>query len=95
MPGRLEAEGRHRGRQGQVIVNGLGDVSDADVRALNGVIDLVTARNGLLPGPDLYAWFSTHPDELGTDGVHPSASGTRSINRLWYEALRPLYSAKP
>jgi acyl-CoA thioesterase-1 len=68
---------------------------DADVRALNGVIDLVTARNGLLPGPDLYAWFSVHPDELSPDGVHPTAAGTRSINRLWYEALRPLYSAKP
>jgi acyl-CoA thioesterase-1 len=69
--------------------------ADADVRALNGVIDRVTARNGLLPGPDLYTWFSTHPEELGSDGVHPSAAGTRSINRLWYEALRPLYGATP
>jgi lysophospholipase L1-like esterase len=68
--------------------------TDADVRALNGVIDLVTARNGLLPGPDLYAWFSSHPDELSRDGVHPSDAGTRSINRLWYEALRPLYGTK-
>jgi acyl-CoA thioesterase-1 len=69
--------------------------SDADVRALNEVIDLVTARNGLLPGPDLYAWFSSHPDALSQDGVHPSDAGTRSINRLWYEALRPLYAIKP
>jgi len=69
--------------------------ADADMRALNVVIDLVTARNGLLPGPDLYAWFSAHPDELSQDGVHPSDAGTLSINRLWYEALRPLYSTKP
>ena len=68
---------------------------DVDVRALNGVIDLVTARNGLLPGPDLYTWFSTHPDELSRDGVHPSDAGNRSINRLWYEALRPLYGTSP
>jgi acyl-CoA thioesterase-1 len=69
--------------------------ADVDVQALNEVIDQVTARNGLLPGPDLYAWFSAHPDELGPDGVHPSDVGTRSINRLWYEALRPLYGAQP
>jgi lysophospholipase L1-like esterase len=69
--------------------------ADTDVQALNEVIDLVTARNGLLPGPDLYAWFSAHRDELGPDGVHPSDAGTRSINRLWYEALRPLYGSQP
>ena len=68
---------------------------DADVRALNRVIDRVTTRQGLLPGPDLYTWFSTHPDELGPDGVHPSAAGSRSINRLWYEALRPFYGTVP
>jgi acyl-CoA thioesterase I len=65
--------------------------ADSDVRALNKTIDRVVARNGLLPGPDLYAWFSAHPSELGPDGVHPSEAGVRSINRLWYEALRPLY----
>lgn len=68
---------------------------DADVQALNRVIDLVTARNGLLPGPDLYTWFRSHTDELGRDGVHPSEAGSLSINRLWYEALRPLYISRP
>jgi lysophospholipase L1-like esterase len=68
---------------------------DAKVRALNGVIDRLTAREGLLPGPDLYAWFRTHKDELGPDGVHPNEKGTRSINRLWYEALSPLYDTSP
>jgi len=70
--------------------------ADADVRLLNEVIARIAARNGLLPGPDLYAWFSAHPDELSDDGVHPSEAGSRSINRLWYEALRPLYAdARP
>ena len=69
--------------------------ADEDVQALNEAIDRVTARNGLLPGPDLYAWFSAHPGELSRDGVHPSDAGNRSINRLWYEALRPLYGTQP
>ena len=65
------------------------------MQALNAVIDRVTARNGLIPGPDLYAWFSAHPEELSLDGVHPSDAGVLSINRLWYEALTPLYLANP
>jgi acyl-CoA thioesterase I len=68
---------------------------DADVRALNEVVDRVTARYGLPPGPDLYGWFSAHRNELGPDGIHPTDAGTRSINRLWYEALRPLYGSSP
>jgi len=56
------------------------------------VIDEVTARNGLPSGPDLCTWFSAHPDELREDGVHPTDAGAQSINRLWYEALRPLWS---
>jgi lysophospholipase L1-like esterase len=68
---------------------------DTDVRALNSVIDRVTAEYGLLPGPDLYEWFSAHRDELSDDGVHPNDAGNRSINRLWYEALRRLYGILP
>jgi lysophospholipase L1-like esterase len=40
--------------------------------------------------PPLYAWFSSHPDEL-RDGVHPNDAGIVSINRLWADAMRPLY----
>ncbi len=64
---------------------------DENVRALNEVIDRLTARNHLPSGPDLYSWFSSHPHELSADGVHPTKTGSASINRLWYEALRPLY----
>jgi acyl-CoA thioesterase-1 len=70
-----------------------GGPPDANVQALNAVIDRVTARDQLLPGPNLYAWFKANPGELGPDGVHPTDAGARSINRLWYEALRPLYGA--
>lgn len=69
--------------------------ADADVQALNEVIDRIVTRNGMVRGPDLYAWFKAHPEELGPDGVHPNDAGTRSINRLWYEALRSLYRTSP
>ena len=70
-----------------------GGPPDANVQALNAVIDRITTRDHLLPGPDLYAWFKANPGELSPDGVHPTDAGARSINRLWYEALRPLYGA--
>ncbi len=56
----------------------------------NDVIDGVTKRNGLTPGPDLYAHFKAHVDEL-EDGLHPNDKGTVSINRLWAAAVEPLY----
>lgn len=37
------------------------------------------------PGPDLYAWFLAHPEQLDADGVHPNAAGGASIQRLWAE----------
>jgi lysophospholipase L1-like esterase len=66
---------------------------DEHVRRLNGVIDGLTARNGLRRGPDLYTWFRDHPHELARDGIHPTTAGCLSINRLWYEALRPRYES--
>ena len=64
---------------------------DPHVRRLNGVIEDLTARNELRPGPDLYSWFRDNPQELNDDGIHPTRAGSVSINRLWYEALRGRY----
>lgn len=50
-------------------------------------IDSLTKKNGLVAGPDLDAWFRAHPSELNSDGVHPSAVGAQSIQRLWAEAM--------
>lgn len=56
-------------------------------------IDSLTKRNGLVPGPDLDGWFRAHPQELNSDGVHPSAVGGQSIQRLWADAMsRNLYA---
>ncbi|GEJ57797.1 GDSL-type esterase/lipase family protein [Anaeromyxobacter diazotrophicus] len=57
---------------------------------LNAVVDEVTATLGLLPGPDLYAWFRDHPEQLA-DGLHPDDRGAVEMSRLWAEAVAPLY----
>lgn len=50
-------------------------------------IDSLAKKNNLVPGPDLDAWFRAHPDQLNSDGVHPSAVGAQSIQRLWADAM--------
>lgn len=54
-------------------------------------IDELTKQNNLMAGPDLFSWFSNHPEDLTNDGVHPNASGAANIQRLWAEALDSLY----
>lgn len=62
-------------------------ISDAYLK----VIDDLTKRNNLIPGPDFYDWFLKHPDELKDDGIHPSQRGGASMQRLWAEAVYKLY----
>ncbi len=57
---------------------------------LNAVVDEVTERFGLLPGPDLYSWFKEHPEQL-PDGLHPDDEGSREAIRRWAAAAAPLY----
>ena len=56
-------------------------------------IDDLTASNNLTPGPDLFGYFKAHPAEVPSDGVHPSATGGASMQRLWAEAMSPLYTS--
>jgi lysophospholipase L1-like esterase len=55
-------------------------------------VEELTKENSLMTGPDLYSWFINHPEDLNDDGVHPNASGAANIQRLWAEALAPLYA---
>jgi hypothetical protein len=57
---------------------------------LNAVVDEVTARFGLLPGPDLYGYFRSHRDRL-KDGLHPDDAGALEVIRRWTAAAAPLY----
>jgi lysophospholipase L1-like esterase len=61
---------------------------------LAAVVDEVTREECLVPGPDLYAWFRAHPERLA-DGLHPDAAGAVEMNRLWAEAMAPLYRSGP
>jgi lysophospholipase L1-like esterase len=58
--------------------------------AKNLALDEVVRAAGLGPGPDLYGWFKAHPERL-RDGLHPDDAGAVELNRLWAEAVAPLY----
>jgi acyl-CoA thioesterase I len=60
------------------------------VASFNAAVDAVTKKHGLVPGPDLYAYFKDNPGEL-EDGLHPNSKGCVALNRLWAEAVEPLY----
>ena len=63
--------------------------SDAEVQALNAVIDQVTADNHLIAGPDLYALFKANMGAyLSHDGIHPTTAGIVAMNAAWFAALR-------
>jgi lysophospholipase L1-like esterase len=56
----------------------------------NAALDGVIRAEQLAPGPDLYSWFKAHPERL-RDGLHPDNAGAIELNRLWAEAVAPLY----
>jgi lysophospholipase L1-like esterase len=66
------------------------DGKHPSIPEFNRAIDDVRRESSLPPGPDLYAWFSIHPEEL-RDGIHPNETGIGSINRLWADAVDALY----
>lgn len=70
----------------------------ATIVRYNQIIDQINAKYQLLPGPDLWTWFQDHPTEINPpegDGVHPSHKvGYGSMQRLWIQAVLPLYGAK-
>ena len=58
-------------------------------------IDNLTEKNNLPKGPDFFAYFKEHPEQLASDGVHPNGDkkGGQAMHHLWAEALAPLYAA--
>jgi len=59
------------------------DPAHAAIPAYNAALLALADSEGLLVGPDLYAYFAAHPDQLAPDGVHPTDAGNAAINRLW------------
>jgi lysophospholipase L1-like esterase len=66
------------------------DGQHSNIPKFNRVIEDLRAVDSLPAGPDLYAWFVAHPDEL-RDGIHPNDRGIVSINKLWGDAVEALY----
>lgn len=58
-------------------------------------VDNLTEENNLPKGPDFFAYFKEHPEQLASDGVHPNGDkkGGQAMHHLWAEALAPLYAA--
>lgn len=64
----------------------------AVIQQFNAAIDTLNNRNGLMPGPDFFTYFQSHP-EMFRDGVHPNREGAAAYCRLWAQAVAPLYRA--
>jgi len=68
---------------------GQGPAFAATVSAWNGAIAAVVRRDGATL-VDLYAgWreLAAHPEYVGPDGLHPSATGYRRLAQLFYHSL--------
>ena len=62
--------------------------------SFNDIIDRITAERALPCGADLYGFFLANTVELSNDGVHPANPGYADMNRVWGEAVLPLYPGK-
>lgn len=69
------------------------DGQHSTIPRFNAVVDDLRRKNNLPPGPDLYAYFRAHSDQL-RDGLHPDQKGIEAMNRLWAQAVEPLYSRR-
>ena len=62
------------------------------IQQFNEIIDDLNSINDLLPGPDFYTYFQSHP-EMFRDKLHPNAEGAAAYRKLWVETLGPLFRA--
>jgi acyl-CoA thioesterase-1 len=76
-----------------------GDGMHGGLPQYNAVIDTLVQQNGLMAGPDLYAYFMQNQQLFvcppcggrTTDNLHPDDTGLADMNALWTTAMRPLY----
>jgi len=65
------------------------------IHEYNRMIAELIEQSPALPGPNFYDYFEANRHELLNDGLHFTAEGYQSINRLWAEAVKPIYRAQP
>ena len=79
----------------RLIAMNLGEAGRLLHQRYLAVIDKVVERNNLPVGPDFAGYFTAHPEELASDGIHPAnPTGGQSMHRLWAEAVASFYSGK-
>lgn len=55
----------------------------ANTPAYNKAIARVVAAKGCVAGPDFYAHFLAHPEQLQGDQTHPTQTGLIAMNQMW------------
>jgi lysophospholipase L1-like esterase len=60
----------------------------ANIPALNAQIDALYANYpDILRGPDLWAYFQSHPGDLSSDCIHPTSTGYVGYRQQWVSAM--------
>ncbi len=76
------------------------DGGHAAIPLYNTAIDELTVENSLIPGPDLFGYFTDTPGLFTcppcsggrmTDNLHPNDDGLKGMNAAWTEAMLHLY----
>lgn len=60
----------------------------ARIPAYNEAVRELAAEMNVAVGPDLYAHFQAHPEQLQPDQIHLTDEGEAAVQRLWAEAIR-------
>ena len=62
--------------------------AQANIPRLNAKIaDLYTAYPQIIHGPDLYAYFAGHQDQIAADGLNPTDAGFAALRQQWAQQM--------
>lgn len=68
----------------------------ANVPTLNAVIEqLYTEYPQIVPGPDLYSYFSAHQGLISGDNIHPTTAGYTAYRTQWVDAMETAVYSVP
>jgi len=66
-----------------------GPLANAEIARLYG------EHREVIPGPDLWALFTAHPEWISTDNLHPTETGDAELRRAWVSAALASVYAMP
>jgi lysophospholipase L1-like esterase len=66
----------------------------ANIPGLNAQLHRLYEKNHcVVPGPDLYAFFQQHPEQISSDNLHPTEAGYASLRAQWARSAAAIYAA--